>query len=508
MSGDTPPDTSPTPESEAREEAEWALITAHTLQGRGDVEGAAMWFRRAVEHLMDAGDDDRALEVARLAADLRTQPPPAPSAPAPVAVAPIPVAPPIPAAPPVPVAPAVADEPASEGPESLPSIIVAPPSEPPPAPVVQSAIPAPAAPAAPAVPSAPPQPFQPAPSIRPAQPVHVPAPVATQPPPAAVLAPVAPIPQNPVPAVSVPPPSAPSVAPAPVAPPASAPPPAAPKPARKLFTYAPERASQAELLAVQLPALPVFGDMPVEAVRAISRQVSLIRFSPGETMIDGESFDGPMLVLTEGTARVSAAHQKSALDTASAGDIVGEISALHGGMQVTTVTAETPVSAVAFPPSLVRALAREYTGFRTMLEEVISDRAFACLPGHAALLRALGPTARESAYALFEPVKMREGDALFSEGNAPSAVWLIAAGEIELYGGMVPPRSLERAQAGTALCVGSVLSNEPCGVSARALRDVLVARIGAATFRGLAAQYPEIAAALRDVGLVGHGIAC
>ena len=47
-----------TPESEAAEEADWALATAETLLGKGDREAARTWFRRAAEHLMDAGLDD------------------------------------------------------------------------------------------------------------------------------------------------------------------------------------------------------------------------------------------------------------------------------------------------------------------------------------------------------------------------------------------------------------------------------------------------------------------
>ena len=50
-------------ETEAAEEAEWELATAETLLGKGDVDGARSWFRRAADHLMDAGQDDRALEV-------------------------------------------------------------------------------------------------------------------------------------------------------------------------------------------------------------------------------------------------------------------------------------------------------------------------------------------------------------------------------------------------------------------------------------------------------------
>ncbi|MDP3221330.1 MAG: hypothetical protein Q8S73_45020, partial [Deltaproteobacteria bacterium] len=71
-----------TPESEAAEEADWALATAEKLQARGDLDGARTWFRRAAEHLMDAGLDDRALVVAKQVAAL-SELPPAPTTPPP-----------------------------------------------------------------------------------------------------------------------------------------------------------------------------------------------------------------------------------------------------------------------------------------------------------------------------------------------------------------------------------------------------------------------------------------
>src|SRR5437660_1486872 len=52
------------------EEAAWEMATAETLRGRGELAEAATWYRRAANHLMEAGDDERAISVAKLAAEL------------------------------------------------------------------------------------------------------------------------------------------------------------------------------------------------------------------------------------------------------------------------------------------------------------------------------------------------------------------------------------------------------------------------------------------------------
>jgi hypothetical protein len=180
------------------EDVAWGLQTAEALWKRGERGDALVWLRRAAQAAGDANDDDRALELARFAAELTewmtanapsalptaTQPPSrppemsqAPAAPQPPMV--------VSAASPMPIPP----PPAFLGP--IPTDLS--PSRPPPAakpskpplprplhsrpPAHVPAAPAPSAPPAPA-PSAPPAP---APSAPPA-PAHVPAAPAFPPP--------------------------------------------------------------------------------------------------------------------------------------------------------------------------------------------------------------------------------------------------------------------------------------------------------------------------------------
>src|ERR1700722_17831760 len=89
------------------EDVAWALSTAEAMFARGDRGDALKWLRRAAEAASEAQADDRALELAKAAADLAstlspaTTPPP-PSRPAP----PLTVKSPIPArAPSVPARP-------------------------------------------------------------------------------------------------------------------------------------------------------------------------------------------------------------------------------------------------------------------------------------------------------------------------------------------------------------------------------------------------------------------
>ncbi len=60
----------PAPAPEDGEDVVLALETASTLWKRGDTQDAIRWLRRAAESAEEAGDDTRALALARTAADL------------------------------------------------------------------------------------------------------------------------------------------------------------------------------------------------------------------------------------------------------------------------------------------------------------------------------------------------------------------------------------------------------------------------------------------------------
>ena len=176
--------TIPKPKKDDPEDVAWALSTAEAMWNRAENADAIKWIRRAAEAASEAEADNRALELAKAAADLagmlvRVEAPPEPrtDGPSPVSADPPPntlqsQAPP-PGPPPVPPPPPPA-----------PLVSTMTPSRPPPAPVVSS--------------SSPPR----APSVAPAPRV-------------AASQPVRPLSAAPAPASAAPPASVPAKAPAP-----------------------------------------------------------------------------------------------------------------------------------------------------------------------------------------------------------------------------------------------------------------------------------------------------
>jgi hypothetical protein len=73
----------PAAKKDDSEDVAWALSTAEAMYARGDRTDALKWLRRAAESASEAQADDRALELAKAAADLATLVGPSPSAPPP-----------------------------------------------------------------------------------------------------------------------------------------------------------------------------------------------------------------------------------------------------------------------------------------------------------------------------------------------------------------------------------------------------------------------------------------
>ncbi len=419
---------------EHADEAQWALTTGRTLQDRGDTDGAVTWYRRAVEHLMDAGNDEAALEVARLAAALSSAPPPPPRASA------------VPGS-------AITSTP----PRATPVTSSAIGSTPPRVMTRPSQVPATFT----AISSSPPRLIE---SDDPSTSGEVNTRLSME-----LLATL-----------------------------------------RRAVSFQPMRATEGEQLVSRLTALPLFREAQGETMRAVARQVSLVTFEPGEALLMPAHAgpEPPLYVILEGRGILRANGEEGPGTPLGTGDFVGEVGALYGGPGVMTATARSTITAAALPRSLVCWLAREIPEIRMALEDAAWERAFGAIGRAAPFLRRLSPDQRGVAYARFEPVLLNAGDLMLGEGAPPLAFWILAAGEVELYGGGISGRQPIRARAGDAIGLRAILEGEPSGVTARTLGTVLAAKVGINGFRVLIEKHPSLADALDDIGLPGRAVLC
>jgi CRP-like cAMP-binding protein len=279
---------------------------------------------------------------------------------------------------------------------------------------------------------------------------------------------------------------------------------------RNAISFQPSRVSQGEFLSARLAAVPLFSELPPETVRAVARQMTLVEFEPGELLLTpGHTGpEPPLYVILEGRGLLRATGDEGPGTPLGVGDFVGEVPALYGGRCVMSASAREFITAGALPRALVSWLAREFPSVRVVLEDAAWERSFGAVGRGSPFLRRLPPDQRGIAYARFEPVLLNAGDLLLGEGAPPLAFWLIAAGEVEVYGGGISGRLPLRAHAGDAIGLRAILESEPSGVSARTLGTVLAAKVGVNAFRALVEQHGALAEAIDDIGIPGRSIVC
>ncbi len=288
------------------------------------------------------------------------------------------------------------------------------------------------------------------------------------------------------------------------APDASAPAPMSKRP----LSFLPQRAAESESIAARLSALPLFSELPADQLRQLSRQLITESRAADEHVCESGAPEGPLFVVLSGSAWVGVAGRASPIAVVTAGDVVGEIAALYGGPRTATVVAREPMELVGVAPSVLRAMARDFPAFRESLIESVRDRMSESLPHIANSLRRLTDETRKAFLKECEFVELPEGAELLVEGEPAPAMYLIAAGEAECFGGELGVTRAIRARVGEIVGAGSALTSTPSGVSARATRALLVARVSKEKVRELLKRVPTIADLLEDVAAPGRGVVC
>jgi CRP-like cAMP-binding protein len=277
---------------------------------------------------------------------------------------------------------------------------------------------------------------------------------------------------------------------------------------KRPLSFRPERAAEGESIAARLSALPLFSELPTDRLRSVARQLIVETRDADESLCESGAPEGPLYVILSGTAWVGLAGRASPVALVSAGDVVGEIAALYGGPRTATIIAREPIETVAIAPSIVRAMAREFAGFRESLLESITERMRESLPEIAPCMRRLSADARRELMDLAVFVEIAEGEELIIEGEPAPALFVVAAGEAECFGGELGVRHAVRVRVGEMMGAASVLESVPAGVTARASRALLIAKMQADAVQKLMPAHASLRELLEDVTNPGKGVVC
>ena len=283
---------------------------------------------------------------------------------------------------------------------------------------------------------------------------------------------------------------------------ASASPPAAswsvPPPAGQIATI--------DYVRARLPSLPFFDELTTDQLREAARQIHVLECDDGELIFNHDAPTGPMFVVTSGNVHVETMGDSPFSVTVNEDSVLGVVSAMFRERRLARARARGPVEAFARAPSLARSLARESAVLRTFLGNMARARVAALLPHVSKALSRLGGDVCSRIIELAELVTLEDGATLQLEGVPARAMYTIGAGEAELFGEPTTARVVRTAGVGEVIGVESLRDESPPRTTVRAARTMLVARLSRAAYRKLDSEFPHALQPLRDAtGEVGAG---
>lgn len=265
-----------------------------------------------------------------------------------------------------------------------------------------------------------------------------------------------------------------------------------------------------QALAVEhLKGVPLFADLPRDALQGISKQL-LLRHVPKDELVYAEGTPGNALYIIEsGQVRIvsDAENEREVFAHLQAGDFFGEMALLTGKSRSSAARAETNTNLWMLYRSDFDELLVQYPAVSLALSRTLSERLAQAdqrfVERHLrrmSLLVGLSSKQLEDVSARLRPVKYRSGEIILTEGTPGDVMYLIEWGRVEVLSKTDgPSRILAALGEGDFFGEMALLTGNPRSATVRAVTDVDLLALHQADFDELVLKYPTLAVTLGRV---------
>jgi CRP-like cAMP-binding protein len=263
------------------------------------------------------------------------------------------------------------------------------------------------------------------------------------------------------------------------------------------------------LAAEHLRGVPLFADLPRDAIQGISKRL-LLRHVPKDELIYAEGTLGEALYIIEsGQVRIAsdAESEREVFAHLQAGDFFGEMALLTGKSRSSAARAETNTNLWMLYRSDFDELLVQYPAISLALSRTLSERLAQAdqrfVERHLrrmSLLVGLSSKQLEDVSARLRPVKYRSGEVILTEGTPGDVMYLIEWGRVEVLS-KTDGRSRVLAVLGEGDFFGemALLTGSPRSATVRAVTDVDLLALYQPDFDELVLKYPTLTVTLGRV---------
>ena len=247
----------------------------------------------------------------------------------------------------------------------------------------------------------------------------------------------------------------------------------------------------------ELPAVPLFAQLPRSALVDLGRDSEVLERNDGELVLKAGDPADALFAIVDGNVVIDVPGQHDDLQLGE-GELFGESCLLEGFVRQANVRARGRVLVLRIPRTVLDAMVDRYPGVRDMLFELLTRRIVASLLQTSTLFAVLDPAARKQVANMFEVRRAPQGTPLAIAGKRSDGLYVVLAGRVELTH---PSGEIALRGAGAVVGQRALLSQQqPADVTVLTETDCLLLRLPAHAFGRIASEYPGALHRLASLG--------
>lgn len=245
--------------------------------------------------------------------------------------------------------------------------------------------------------------------------------------------------------------------------------------------------------------MPLLAELEPDELVTMAKNLKIRRLEEGEILFEKGDTARCLFFVVKGMLEASSDGNK--LGLIRSGECLGEFALLTGQARSATIRALARSEMLELSPGSVDGIVRRHPRVRELLMERYRQRALVNVLAQCPLFSFMEPSERKSIAEEFEPVTLRDGEAVFQQGQEGGALYLVKSGQCVVasaWNGAAAP--IELAILGATDFFGEVsfLTGVARTATVTARGDCELLRAGESFLRELTAAHPHLDLVLKQ----------
>lgn len=249
--------------------------------------------------------------------------------------------------------------------------------------------------------------------------------------------------------------------------------------------------------------IPLFSDLPAEALAALAGRVDSRTYRPGDIIARAGDPAEKMFVIDSGSVKITRTRDGASVTVAHLceGEFFGEVAILAGRPRSSTIVAVEPTVLVEVSRAVLDDVTREHASVERLLLRCYLDRMLDNLTRSSPLFTTFSAENRRRFVDHFSRITVEANTDILSEGQEPDGLYVMLSGDAVV----------SRVQDGQRVAVGalesgdtfgemSLLEDRPVRSRIRTTRESVVLRLPRPIFEVIARTHPAFVDHLRALG--------